>query len=252
MAIVDWSLIFDNWGIKRVTPTDKSKSAYVVTTEQEIAIQNAGIIPSEERPGIPFEIKTPLNTALTSVQASFYHSNRSFEADRGPEPRIGRKFISQWLTVGDDVLLGNIGQTLCAIKLASVNDLTTEEVIEELALRSPPSIIFALAKRAPTKPKKKEIITNDFIRNRFVVTAAILRAKNSCEMPGCTAKLFKRSDGSNYLEVHHITPLSENGADNLDNVAALCPHCHREQHHSGDRSKLRKVLKKHIKSISKY
>ncbi len=43
MAIVDWSLIFDNWGIKRVTPTDKSKSAYVVTTEQEIAIQNAGI-----------------------------------------------------------------------------------------------------------------------------------------------------------------------------------------------------------------
>lgn len=252
MAAIDWSLIFDNWGIKRVGPTDKSRRAYVVTAEQYVAITDAGVLPSEERPGTPFNVATPLDAFSRTVVASFYHAERSDEADRDPEARMGRKIISAWLQKDEEVLIGNIGQTLYAIKLESVAGLTTEEVLQEVARRSPPSMVLALAKKAPVKPAKKTVQRSEFARNPYVIAAAIHRAQDVCEMPGCTAKLFERDDGSAYLEVHHITPLSEKGADSLDNVAALCPHCHREQHHSKDRAGLRKKLKKHIKSIPTY
>ena len=47
---------------------------------------------------------------------------------------------------------------------------------------------------------------------------------------------FKRDDGicqvcfrpKTNIEAHHIIPLSENGADNLDNLTTLCEDCHRK------------------------
>ncbi|WP_253250552.1 HNH endonuclease [Pseudomonas putida] len=250
MTKIDWGMIFDHWGTKVVTSTDKGKSAYVVTIAQELAIKKSGISPSPTRPCQPFGIITPLEQGTVNVQASFYNSNRSLKAKREPEPRIGLEFISDWLKVGEEVLLGNIENTLCAIKLSSIKGLSIQNIFNKMALNLPPSAIFALANKHRSKPKRKITIKSDYFRNPFVIEATILRAKNSCEMPNCTAALFQRSDGSNYLEVHHVTPLSENGNDSLDNVAALCPHCHREQHHSKDRARLRKVLDKHVKSIS--
>ncbi len=55
-------------------------------------------------------------------------------------------------------------------------------------------------------------------------------------IPACFASLpspapFKRPDGSDYLEVHHIIFLADEGPDTTENVAALCPSCHRECHH---------------------
>jgi len=249
VADINWSLIFDNWGIKAVTPTDKSKSAYVVTTEQGKAIKGAGVKPSLKRPAKPFNVVTPLDPFHPTVVASFYCSVRSDEADREPEARMGRELISKWLQKKEDVLIGNIGYTLCAIKLESVKGLTTEEVMQKLAHKLPAPTVLALAKKAPVKPEKKTVERSAFVRNPYVVAAAIHRAKNACEMPGCSAELFERDDGSAYLEVHHVIPLGEKGADSLDNVAALCPRCHREQHHSKDRDILRKKLKRHIKSL---
>lgn len=249
MATVDWNLIFDNWGIKSVAPTDKSKQAYVLSAEQHAAIMDAGIAPSLERPATPFAVVTPLNPYEQSVKSSFYYAKRSAEADRDPEPRMGRDLIRVWLHLNDEVLIGNIGRVLYAIKLDSVADMTTEEVTQEIARRSPRSMVLALAIKATARPARMDVKRSEFARNPYVVAAAIHRAQNTCEMPGCIAKLFERDDGSSYLEVHHIVPLSEKGLDGLDNVAALCPHCHRQQHHSKDRVALRRKLKKHIKSI---
>lgn len=249
MANVDWNLIFDNWGIKSVTPTDKNKQAYVLSAEQHAAIMDAGIAPSLERPAKPFTVVTPLNPYKQSVKSSFYNSKRSAKAHRDPEPRMGRELIRVWLQLNEEVLIGNIGQMLYAIKLDSVADMTTEEVTQEIARRSPSSMVLALALKATAKPARKVVNRSEFVRNPYVVSAAIHRAQNTCEMPSCSAKLFERDDGSSYLEVHHIVPLSEKGLDSLNNVAALCPNCHRQQHHSKDRVTLRKKLKKHIKSI---
>ncbi|MGV2811700.1 HNH endonuclease [Enterobacter cancerogenus] len=47
-----------------------------------------------------------------------------------------------------------------------------------------------------------------------------------------------------FLEVHHIVPLYDGGADTLDNCAALCPNCHRAIHLSKDAHSLRMKLLK--------
>lgn len=44
------------------------------------------------------------------------------------------------------------------------------------------------------------------------------------------APFIRRTNGSPYLEVHHKTPLAEDGEDTVENAIALCPNCHRELH----------------------
>ncbi|MBU2339240.1 MAG: HNH endonuclease [Alphaproteobacteria bacterium] len=127
--------------------------------------------------------------------------------------------------------------------------MTTEEAMQEIARRSPRSTVLALAQDAMAAPEQRTVQRTEFARNPYVVAAAIHRANNACEMPGCTATLFARVDGRSYLEVHHVVPLSEKGLDRLDNVAALCPHCHRPQHHGKDRIALRGQQQKHIRSL---
>jgi 5-methylcytosine-specific restriction protein A len=40
--------------------------------------------------------------------------------------------------------------------------------------------------------------------------------------------------------------LSEDGPDTPDNVAAVCPNCHRELHHGGNRLYKREALRRSI------
>lgn len=63
---------------------------------------------------------------------------------------------------------------------------------------------------------------------------ARLRAGASCEGCGGPAP-FVDQDGSPFLEVHHLTRLADDGPDTPENVAALCPNCHRRAHHGVDR-----------------
>ena len=37
-------------------------------------------------------------------------------------------------------------------------------------------------------------------------------------------------DGKPYLEAHHIIWLAKGGADEIENVVALCPNCHKKMH----------------------
>lgn len=224
---MQWNDLFDNYGIKTVTKTDKAKKAYVTNAEQNGAIRAAGINPSDVRPATTFPI-TLVGETVQSVQASYYDSERGETAERTPESRIGRDFISHWLEVGDRVLIGNIGPQLLALKLTTATDQST--LVDDIA-RANPEAIYEKAKRAKGKPKTTTVTRVDFARNPFVVRGALLRSGGKCEMPDCKTTLFLKEDGVPFLEVHHITPLSEDGDDSLENAAALCPNCHREQHH---------------------
>ena len=80
------------------------------------------------------------------------------------------------------------------------------------------------------KPEKIQTISYAFTRSPDVVAEALLRARGFCERCKEKAPFLRKSNGSPYLEVHHIIPLSEDGTDTLENVLALCPNCHRKVH----------------------
>lgn len=86
-----------------------------------------------------------------------------------------------------------------------------------------------------TKPKRQKSYVYTYTRNPDVVAEALYRSNGICE--GCSEKapFNRKSNGTPYLEVHHVRPLSEQDVteENLDvlsNVLALCPNCHRKIH----------------------
>ncbi|WP_370200428.1 HNH endonuclease [Roseibium sp.] len=84
--------------------------------------------------------------------------------------------------------------------------------------------------RAPRKPTKRLATVEVFERNPDVIAEALEQANGVCGACGRKGPFKRRRDGSLFLEVHHIKPLSDGGDDALDNVIALCPNCHRNEH----------------------
>lgn len=242
---VAWKNVFDAYGVKRVTKTDKGKGAYVPNKEQCAAIEAAGITPKQ---GVVFDVAVLFDPTVKSVKASYYYSERSAEANRTPEPRMGHGIISSWLNEGDHVVIGNVGSQVFAAKL-QVAPSSDDEAIVEVARKASKQTVFDRAKKATGKPARRTVQRDDFVRNPYVVAAAILRSNGKCEMPGCKCGLFLRDDDSPYLEVHHVLPLGEGGDDTLVNAAALCPHCHRILHFGKDRKTLRATLAAHIAKL---
>lgn len=228
---VNWNVLFDNWGVKTVTRTDKKKSAYVLNAGQRKAVEAAGFSPAADGSEQDKLINVTVwaDPSVGSVVASFYLAKRSEEAERIPEPRMGRQLISEWLQPGDNLVIGNIGSNVYALKAGGVDD---DFAAANGLMRSlPANMIHTRATRAGGPVPRRSTTRIEFVRNPYVVAAALLRADNRCEVPDCTRELFLRDDGTPYLEVHHLVPLSKDGADALFNVAALCPSCHREMHH---------------------
>lgn len=67
------------------------------------------------------------------------------------------------------------------------------------------------------------------IRSQAVKEYVLARANGVCECCRLPAP-FKRKDGSDYLEPHHVRRLSDGGPDHPRWVAGICPNCHREIH----------------------
>ena len=83
---------------------------------------------------------------------------------------------------------------------------------------------------ATKKPKRTVRIVHDYYRNADVIAEVLYRAQGICE--GCAepAPFNRRSNGTAYLEVHHLIRLADNGDDTVENAIALCPNCHRNKH----------------------
>jgi hypothetical protein len=103
-------------------------------------------------------------------------------------------------------------------------------------------------------PERKVASGKAYVRDPAVVAFVELEAGGLCEKCGQEAP-FIRSDGSPFLEVHHIQSLADGGPDTVWNAAGLCPNCHRECHYGQNIAKLRKelaakILKKRPKSLT--
>lgn len=85
-------------------------------------------------------------------------------------------------------------------------------------------------------------------RSRDVVQYALTRANGVCEY--CTKPgPFEDMKGNRFLEVHHIFRLSDDGPDAPENVAAICPNCHREAHFGVNKQIIRDRLYEIVQKI---
>ncbi len=94
-------------------------------------------------------------------------------------------------------------------------------------------------------PASRLVLRKEFERSAVVVEAALARAGGICELCEMSGP-FKCLDGRPFLEVHHVVPLSEGGEDTLNNVAAICPNCHRACHFSPEKIYTEKLLMKRL------
>lgn len=95
------------------------------------------------------------------------------------------------------------------------------------------------------KPTCTTLSSAAYIRDPSVKAWVLQQAKGHCEFCECPAP-FLKEDGQPYLEVHHVTPLSEGGSDRTTNAVVLCPNCHRRMHHSQNKLELRDEAVKKI------
>lgn len=79
------------------------------------------------------------------------------------------------------------------------------------------------------KPEKREYLIETYARNKGWVAEAKNRFGVYCMCSNCK-NTFIKPDGTPYIEVHHIIPMSEGGEDGLWNLAVLCAHHHRMAH----------------------
>jgi hypothetical protein len=245
----EWLRLFDEFSTKVVSRTDKEKGAYVVNAAQKAVMQAAGATPT----GGPSEriLKIGvLGSVNGELSVSYYNSLRE-GANRTPETRMGREIVA-WIEIGDMLTIGRIGDQLFFSKeKRNASEPTADELGQQLAKSVDPAKILSRAKQRSGPPPKRARTINDFVRDPYIVAAALMRATDHCEMPRCSSQLFDRQDSRPYLEIHHVVPLSEGGDDTLENAAALCPSCHREMHHGKLRLQKRAILKTEISRKSK-
>jgi 5-methylcytosine-specific restriction protein A len=87
-----------------------------------------------------------------------------------------------------------------------------------------------LSNKKKAAPRKFTALNTVFERDPDVVAETLFQSKGICGKCKNHAPFLRKKDGRPYLEVHHLIPLSQGGEDELSNVIALCPNCHREFH----------------------
>ncbi|MBN8033027.1 HNH endonuclease [Vibrio vulnificus] len=92
-------------------------------------------------------------------------------------------------------------------------------------------------------PEKETVSVTLYKRDPLVVAETLRLANGYCEL--CEVKSpFKTKSGRDYLEVHHVIPLSKQGSDTVSNTVALCPNCHRMLHFGDNAEEMMDKLNK--------
>lgn len=133
---------------------------------------------------------------------------------------------------------------------ASPNEESNEPAVSptyKTTLRANAYAAAGSARRLPAKEARREYM----VRSKAVSDYVLNRANGVCEMCDKPAPFIRSSDGSPYLEPHHIDRLSDGGPDHPAHVAAVCPNCHREAHSGLEAQTIKKKLTAKIIEIEK-
>ena len=101
------------------------------------------------------------------------------------------------------------------------------------------------------KPKISLVQHSQHQRDPEVREYVLKMADGKCECCDKAAP-FVASDGTQYLELHHVLWLRNGGPDVVYNVIAACPNCHRELHHGAKCDAIREHLYKKITRLKRY
>ena len=83
----------------------------------------------------------------------------------------------------------------------------------------------------PEAAEKTQKVIETFKRNQKAVRD-LKRLYKTCQLTGDDF-IFSKVNGQPYLEVHHLVPLGEGGADNPTNLVVISAHIHRMLHYAG-------------------
>jgi 5-methylcytosine-specific restriction enzyme A len=106
---------------------------------------------------------------------------------------------------------------------------TPEEIARKKAQKLPMDELEFHAKYSLKESSRREVTSEVFDGDQIVSEYAKRRADGVCQLCSLPAP-FKDRNGDPFLEIHHIIPIGEGGPDTIENVAALCPNCHRKMH----------------------
>ncbi|MBY4945230.1 EVE domain-containing protein [Cupriavidus respiraculi] len=132
---------------------------------------------------------------------------------------------------------------------AEALDASSAREAERLGARPLSDLMVAYAEQRttghwPSKPNIRLASSTVYERNPLVIALAKLRSKGQCEVPECSHPPFLTKDGNPYIEVHHLTPLSEGGHDTIENVVCVCANHHRECHYGQNAAMLLDQLRR--------
>lgn len=106
---------------------------------------------------------------------------------------------------------------------------TKEEIVRKRVHKHSLDELEFQARYSLKESGKREVTSEVYERDPLVAEYAKRKANGVCQLCGKPAP-FNDRHGDPFLETHHIIPLAEGGPDIIDNVAALCPNCHRKMH----------------------
>lgn len=230
---------------KRVTPewTDlelkETITAYFKILRQEASGQHVnkseinkilreGVLRSRSKGSIEFRMQN-----ISAVLASICHPTVEGYKSRG---NVGDKVRNRMLIVIND--LGFIEKNL----YEPSNDQTLLDNKVEKIL----SIGIKGKPKGSTQTQSVTVSKTEYYRDPLVKAWTLQNASGVCDLCNHEGPFIDKS-GKPFLEVHHIIPLAENGTDTVDNVAALCPNCHRKCHHALDKHTYIGTLKEIVK-----
>ena len=137
-----------------------------------------------------------------------------------------------------------IGNKIEIIEDSSLGGFSTDEIILKIILLQNPNI---LNKMSEAEQRIEEEITSDLtilmkenpdyesskiirkFKRDYKLIKKVKEKINKCQICNFT---FKKKNGENYNEVHHILSLSKNGKDDEINTLVLCANCHKQLHYA--------------------
>ena len=231
--------IFGTYAIKEISKTDVEKGAYLPNKQQRDILTSIGIQPIHDN---LIKLKELFSNNILTV--SYYPSERK-GSGRSPEIRMGRDIIP-YISRGDEILFTRDNHNIYIYNLSRA---TNYELEDNIYSQIDIDTLENKARNINPRPLQVQQIVNTYPRNNILKNYVKRRSSYSCEMPNCNYQGFYKDNREQYIEVHHIIPLSEGGEDSIWNTVALCPNCHRALHYANNREYLREILLDYLRNL---
>ncbi|OFY96568.1 MAG: hypothetical protein A2491_11080 [Bacteroidetes bacterium RIFOXYC12_FULL_35_7] len=91
-----------------------------------------------------------------------------------------------------------------------------------------------------------QVNTSTYKRDPRILFFAKKRAEGKCDLCNNYSPIQKNNNDY-YLETHHVLPMKEGGRDEIKNISALCPNCHKILHFDKNKDKMKELLINNLK-----